>query len=134
VWVGQTGFVDATSSSLYKGNRYPVEIISHCVWLYHRFPLSLREIEEMMLARGVWLPTRPSCATRRQVIEWRWETSTVGPSQRSDRSWGQPDPGNAGDGGKRPRQRRDGSVLPDGPGPASETRRCNDSEPVVEVS
>ena len=50
---GQTGFVDATSSSLYKGYRYPVEIISHCVWLYHRFPLSLREVEEMMLARGV---------------------------------------------------------------------------------
>jgi putative transposase len=52
VWVGQTGFVDATSS-LYKGHRYPVEIISHCVWLYHRFPLSLREVEEMMFARGV---------------------------------------------------------------------------------
>ena len=37
----------------YKGFRYPVEIISHCVWLYHRFPLSFREVEEMMLARGV---------------------------------------------------------------------------------
>ena len=34
VWVGQTGFVEATLSSLYKGHRYPVEIISHCVWLY----------------------------------------------------------------------------------------------------
>jgi putative transposase len=53
VWVGQTGFVETTLSSLYKGHRYPVEIISHCVWLYHRFPLSLREVEEMMLARGV---------------------------------------------------------------------------------
>jgi putative transposase len=42
-------------SSLYKGYRYPVEIISHCVWLYHRFPLSLREVEEMMMARGVAL-------------------------------------------------------------------------------
>jgi len=30
-----------------------VEIISHCVWLYHHFPLSLREIQEMMMARGV---------------------------------------------------------------------------------
>jgi putative transposase len=37
----------------YKGFRFPVEIISHCVWLYHRFPLSLREVEEMMMARGV---------------------------------------------------------------------------------
>ncbi|HKR52288.1 MAG TPA: IS6 family transposase [Pseudonocardiaceae bacterium] len=45
--------MDATPSSLYKGHRYPAEIISHCVWLYYRFPLSLREIEEMMLARGV---------------------------------------------------------------------------------
>jgi hypothetical protein len=53
VWVGvRLGFVDATSS-WHKGYRYPVEIISHCVWLYHRFPLSLREVEEMMLARGV---------------------------------------------------------------------------------
>ncbi len=50
---GQTGFVDATPSPLYKGHRYPVEIISHCVWLYHRFPLSLPEIEELMMARGV---------------------------------------------------------------------------------
>jgi hypothetical protein len=62
---GQTGFVDATPSSLYKGHRYPVEIISHCVWLYYRFPLSLREVEEMMLARGVrqlstLLVSRPS--------------------------------------------------------------------------
>jgi hypothetical protein len=48
------GLVDtATSSSLYRGHRYPVEIISHCVWLYHRFPLSLREVQEMMAERGV---------------------------------------------------------------------------------
>ena len=39
-------------------------------------------------------------------------------------SWGQPDPGDAGKGGKQPRQRRDGPVLPDGPGPASEMGRC----------
>ncbi|WP_406729465.1 IS6 family transposase [Streptomyces sp. GD-15H] len=37
----------------YKGHRYPVEIISHCVWLYFRFPLSYREVEELMLQRGV---------------------------------------------------------------------------------
>jgi putative transposase len=39
----------------YKGFRFPAEIISHCVWLYYRFPLSLREVEEMMLARGITL-------------------------------------------------------------------------------
>jgi hypothetical protein len=37
----------------YKGFRFPAEIISHCVWLYHRFPLSLREGQEMMLQRGI---------------------------------------------------------------------------------
>ena len=37
----------------YKGHRYPVEIINHCVWLYFRFPLSFREVEELMLERGV---------------------------------------------------------------------------------
>ena len=37
----------------YKGFRFPVEIISHCVWLYYRFSLSFREVEEMMLERGV---------------------------------------------------------------------------------
>jgi hypothetical protein len=50
---GRDPFDGAVSSSLYKGHRYPAEIISHCVWLYHRFPLSVREVEEMMMARGV---------------------------------------------------------------------------------
>ena len=43
----------AVASSSYKGHRFPVEIISHCVWLYHRFPLSLRDVQEMMAERGV---------------------------------------------------------------------------------
>ncbi|PWI04769.1 IS6 family transposase [Streptomyces sp. NWU339] len=30
-----------------------MEVIAHCVWLYHRFPLSFREVEELMLERGV---------------------------------------------------------------------------------
>ncbi|MGW4042206.1 IS6 family transposase [Streptomyces sp. NPDC004721] len=37
----------------YRGHRYPVEVISHYVWLYFRFPLSFREVEELMLERGV---------------------------------------------------------------------------------
>jgi putative transposase len=45
--------VGAWPSPLYKGHRFPVEIISHCVWLYHRFPLSLRDVEQMMAQRGV---------------------------------------------------------------------------------
>ncbi|MFF8916232.1 IS6 family transposase [Streptomyces sp. NPDC015032] len=37
----------------YKRFRFPAEIISHAVWLYHRFPLSFREVEELLLARGI---------------------------------------------------------------------------------
>ena len=42
-----------TATPSYKGHRYPVEIINQCVWLYFRFPLSFREVEELMLVRGV---------------------------------------------------------------------------------
>jgi putative transposase len=42
-----------SAAPLYKRHRYPVEIIDHGVWLYFRFTLSFREVEEMMLARGV---------------------------------------------------------------------------------
>ncbi|MFD7704327.1 IS6 family transposase [Streptomyces caelestis] len=45
--------VRGDASPSYKGHRYPVEVISHCVWLYFRFPLSYREVEELMLERGV---------------------------------------------------------------------------------
>jgi putative transposase len=43
----------STAVPSYRGHRFPVEIISHCVWLYYRFPLSFREVEELMLERGV---------------------------------------------------------------------------------
>jgi putative transposase len=42
-----------TSVSLYRRHRFPAEIISHCVWLYFRFALSFRDVEEMMSSRGV---------------------------------------------------------------------------------
>ena len=38
---------------LYAGYRYPAELISYAVWLYFRFPLSLRMVEEMLAARGI---------------------------------------------------------------------------------
>jgi putative transposase len=39
---------------LYKGYRFPPEIIGHGVWLYYRFSVSLRDVSELMLARGLW--------------------------------------------------------------------------------
>ncbi len=41
------------AAHLYKRHRFPTEIISHAVWLYFRFPLSLRHVEDMLAARGV---------------------------------------------------------------------------------
>jgi putative transposase len=38
---------------LYRRHRFPPEVISQAVWLYFRFPLSLRMVEEMLAARGI---------------------------------------------------------------------------------
>lgn len=37
----------------YKRHRFPAQIIAHAVWLYCRFNLSLRKVEEMLLERGI---------------------------------------------------------------------------------
>ena len=37
----------------YKNHRFPPEIIAQAVWLYHRFSLSFREVEELLAERGV---------------------------------------------------------------------------------
>ncbi len=42
-----------TEKTSYKRHRFPPQIIAHAVWLYVRFNLSLREVEELMLERGV---------------------------------------------------------------------------------
>jgi len=43
----------AASPERYKNHRFPPEIISHAVWLYFRFTLSYRDVEEMLFARGI---------------------------------------------------------------------------------
>ncbi len=42
-----------STRSLYYGHRYPREIISHAVWLYYRFGISLRDVEDLLAERGV---------------------------------------------------------------------------------
>jgi putative transposase len=37
----------------YHGYRFPSEIISHAVWLYHRFCLSFRDVEDLLAQRGI---------------------------------------------------------------------------------
>ncbi len=41
------------SITLYKGHRFPPEIIQYAVWLYHRFSLSHRDIEDLLAERGI---------------------------------------------------------------------------------
>jgi putative transposase len=56
--------VDASS---YQGLRCPPEIISHAVWLYHRFPLSFGEVEELLLARAIVVSFRNDSAVVHHV-------------------------------------------------------------------
>src|ERR1700736_6125172 len=49
----------STRPTLYKGYRFPAEIISRCVWLYYRFGVSLRDVSELMLARDRPFPGEP---------------------------------------------------------------------------
>ena len=46
----------------YHGYRFPPDIISHAVWLYHRFCLSFRDAEDLLAQRGV---TGRCCAVRK---------------------------------------------------------------------
>jgi len=44
---------DAPVSISYSGYRFPPDVISYAVWLYYRFPLSLRMVEALLAARGI---------------------------------------------------------------------------------
>ena len=41
------------NSERYKNHRFPGEIIRHGVWLYYRFPLSDRDVQELLCERGI---------------------------------------------------------------------------------
>ena len=41
------------NANRYSGYRFPPEIISHGVWLYRRFTLSFRDVEEILAKRGI---------------------------------------------------------------------------------
>ncbi len=52
------------NSAMYRGHRFPPEIISHSVWMYHRFCLSLRDVEELLAKRGILV-------TYETIRQWR---------------------------------------------------------------
>lgn len=45
--------ISQTSQPRLKGYRFPLSIVSYAVWAYHRFALSLRDVEDFLAARGV---------------------------------------------------------------------------------
>ncbi len=52
--VGRTqGMNPPTAANDYKNHRFPAEFISHAVWLYFRFCLSCRDVEALLLKRGM---------------------------------------------------------------------------------
>ena len=59
----------------YKHHRFPAEIISHGVWLYYRFCLSYRDVEELLFTRGVLVGCLENFSRRRR---WqRFEMHTI---------------------------------------------------------
>ena len=44
---------EAVAPPSYTGYRFPPEIIAHAAWLYYRFALSYRDVEELLAERGV---------------------------------------------------------------------------------
>lgn len=45
--------IKSSPSSLYHRHRFPPDVIAQAVWLYFRFPLSLRMVEDLLAARGI---------------------------------------------------------------------------------
>jgi transposase-like protein len=74
------GLVAVAIAARYKGYRYPIEVIGHAVWLYHRFALSLRDVEELMVARGVVL-------TYETIRSW---CAKFGPDYANQLRWRRP--------------------------------------------
>ena len=54
-----------TLTPSYRGHRFPPEIISHAFWLYYRFCLSFRDVEDLLAERG-----RPIRKLGRPAFAW----------------------------------------------------------------
>ena len=51
-----------SARSRYHGYRFPPEIISYAVWVYHRFGMSFRDVEDLLAERGIIVVMKPSGA------------------------------------------------------------------------
>src|ERR687884_1786177 len=60
--------------SRFRGYRFPPEVIAHAVWLYFRFHLSFRDVEELLAERGI-------VVSYEAIRHWCY---TFGPSYATD--------------------------------------------------
>ena len=62
-------------------HRYPAEVVNHAVWLYFRYPLSLRLVEERLAERGsleLQTSTKGEPAVAIRYATARWAALTAG--------------------------------------------------------
>ena len=57
-----------STRSLYHGHRYPREFISHAVWLYYRFGISLEMLRTYLPNEESWFPTKQSAGGARSSV------------------------------------------------------------------
>ena len=70
----------------YKRHRFPPNVIRHAIWLYFRFTLSLRDVEELLAQRGIEVSYETiRCWTRKfgQLYAWNLRRSRCKPTARS---------------------------------------------------
>src|SRR5829696_4986936 len=58
-----------TRHSRYARHRFPAEVISYAVWLYFRFPLSLRMVEEMLASAAGRMHEHPHAGPDHHVLQ-----------------------------------------------------------------
>jgi putative transposase len=65
----------------YPGYRFPAEIISHAIWLYHLFSLSLRDVELILGERGITV-------THESIRSWcrKGSSSACSPASSTSRA------------------------------------------------
>ena len=54
-----------STRSRYHGHRFPPEIIGYAVWVYHRFCLSFRDVEDLLAERGIIVSYEIACPGKR---------------------------------------------------------------------
>ena len=55
-----------SARSRYHGHRFPPEIIGYAVWVYHRFCLSFRDVEDLLAERGI-------IVSYETIRQWCWK-------------------------------------------------------------